>query len=426
MATKTYQTPFIATPAVKSSDLQIKHQCPQCGAPATLLESDRLFACAYCRVRSYLLPREYFQYHLPHKAPAGQEMIYFPYWRFKGMLFSCLPETTHAQFIDTSHQACFSPHFPVSLGLRSQALTLNVVTTDTPGYFVTPQTSISEIMTIFTRRFNRDLPDQHLHQAHIGESVSMIYAPYYLARNLMDAVLNQPVTTQSTLPFKIEKLPGASAATRFQFIPTLCPHCGWDLDGMRDATALTCGHCRSLWQPSVAGFTAIPCAHQSSQSADPVFLPFWRIRAQVNGIDLRTYADLAALANLPKAIRPEWGSTPFFFWSPGFKVRPRVFLRLMRVLSTAPWPTSLERSLPKHTCLPVNLPVEEAAETLTVNLAGLIKPVERKLDILPRIQIKPRKALLVYLPFENRTHEFVNTSLNLAVNKQQLSLAWNL
>ena len=223
--------PSIATRAVKNSDLQIQHQCPQCGAPASLLESDRLFSCTYCRVKSYLLAHGYFQYRLPHKAPADRELIYFPYWRFKGMLFSCLPGSTHDQFIDTSHQACFSPRFPASLGLRSQALTLSFVTADTPGHFIAPQTSLQDVMAIFNRRFNRELSQPLLHQAHIGETVSMIYAPYYLDRGLVDAVLNQPLREQDTTPFHREDFPGGVPTTHFHFIPTLCPHCGWDLDG---------------------------------------------------------------------------------------------------------------------------------------------------------------------------------------------------
>jgi DNA-directed RNA polymerase subunit RPC12/RpoP len=418
--------PSIATRAVKNSDLQIQHQCPQCGAPASLLESDRLFSCAYCRVKSYLLARRYFQYRLPHKAPSGRELIYFPYWRFKGMLFSCLPESTHNRFIDTSHQACFSPQFPVSLGLRSQALTLNFVTAETPGHFITPQTSLQDVMAIFNRRFTRELSQPLLHQAHIGETVSMIYAPYYLGRGLVDAVLDQPLRKQDTDPFHLEDFPGGAPSTHFQFLPTLCPHCGWDLDGTRDAQVLNCHHCHSVWQPGPKGFSSVPCAHSPTAVHAPTYLPFWRITADISGVDLDSYADLVRLANLPKAVQKAWETTPFRFWVPAFKVRPRVFLRLMQVLSTALPPEHLERNVPEHPCLTANLPVTEAMETLRVALAGFIKPLERIAELLPRTKIDPRKALLVYLPFEERTHELVHTPLNLAVNKNQISLSWNL
>jgi hypothetical protein len=170
----------------------------------------------------------------------------------------------------------------------------------------------------------------------------------------------------------------------------------------------------------------VPCAHSPTDRRDSVYLPFWRIKADVSGVDLNSYADLVRLANLPRAARKGWEDTPFCFWAPAFKVRPRVFLRLIRAVSTAPPPERLERRVPRHHCLTANLPVSEAAETLHVNLAGLIRPQERVGELLPRIGIKPRKALLVYLPFEERTHELVQAELNLAVNKNQLALAWNL
>lgn len=412
---------------MKNSDLKIEHQCPQCGAPATLLESDRLFACAYCRVKSYLRPRGTAQYRLPHKGAApSPELIYFPYWRFKGMLFSCLPEETRARFIDTSHQACASPLFPASLGLRTQALTLGPVTAETPGTFITPQATLKELMPLFNRRFNRDLVQPLLHQAHIGESVSLIYAPYYRKRGLVDAVLDQPLPPERAAAFRPEDFPGGRPRSRFDFLPALCPQCGWELEGASDATVIGCGRCRSLWQPASGGFRAVPCAHEPTQAPNTVYLPFWRLAVEVEGLALETYADVVRLANLPKAVRDVWEKTPFHFWSPAFKVRPRVFLRLLRVLSTALPPEGLERRPPEGSCLPANLPLGEAAETLKTTLAGLVKPRQRMAALLPGITATPRKALLVYRPFEDRTHELVSPSLNLAVNKNQLSLAWNL
>lgn len=413
--------------AVKSSDLRIQHQCPQCGAPATLLESDRLFSCAYCRVKSYLLPRGIARYRLPHKGkPDGRALVYFPYWRFKGMVFSCFARGTEARFVDTSHQAFLSPRFPLSLGLRSQALTLGVVTAGTPGHFIAPQVSLAEVTSHFNRRLHREQSQALLHQAHIGESVSLIYAPYYWGPKLIDAVLDRPVPGHQGPPLRLEDFPGCPHAARFDFVATLCPQCGWDLEGARNAQVLNCRHCYSLWQPGATGLTPVPCAHVPTMDREAVYLPFWRIQAGVAGIDLSSYADLARLANLPKAIPAAWEKIPYRFWAPAFKIRPRVFLRLARVLSTALPPEPIAASVPRQACLSATLPVGEAVETLKANLAGLIKPQERMSALLPQVDPKPRKALLVYLPFEDRPHELVSTALNVAVNKHQMSLAWNL
>ena len=99
-------------------------------------ETDRLFACKFCRVKSYLEASGVFRYMLPSTAPASKELLYFPYWRFKGMLFSCAGNGVGHKFVDVSHQAVSSPIFPVSLGLRSQALKLKFVTPETEGKFV--------------------------------------------------------------------------------------------------------------------------------------------------------------------------------------------------------------------------------------------------------------------------------------------------
>ena len=99
----------------------IEHQCPQCGAPAIMEETDRLFTCEFCRVKSYLVAEDVFRYLLPSQAPESKNLLYFPYWRFKGMLFSCAGSGIAHKFVDVSHQAVLSHLFPNSLGLRSQA-----------------------------------------------------------------------------------------------------------------------------------------------------------------------------------------------------------------------------------------------------------------------------------------------------------------
>ena len=111
----------------------IDHQCPQCGAPSVLEETDRLFSCQFCRVKSFLHVKDHFRYILPHKAPREQELFYFPYWRLKGMLFSCTGDGVREQFIDVSYQAIDNAHFPVSVGLRSQALKMRFATSETHG-----------------------------------------------------------------------------------------------------------------------------------------------------------------------------------------------------------------------------------------------------------------------------------------------------
>ena len=235
------------------TNLFIEHQCPQCGAPADLKETDRIVDCEYCRVKSYLFSKDVFRYLLPSRAPENAHLIYVPYWRFKGMLFSSLESGIVHRFVDMSHQAVRSRYFPVSVGLRSQALKLRFASPDTPGVFLTPALSFDSVMDIFVKRANRSLQGEIFHQAHIGEALSLIYSPFYAKDKLYDAVLNRPITSGLPKDFDIEAYPAGDLAWRIRFLPTLCPDCGWDLSGERDALGLVCRNCNSLWQPAKSG-----------------------------------------------------------------------------------------------------------------------------------------------------------------------------
>lgn len=407
-------------------DLLIEYQCPQCGAPAILKETDRLFTCEFCRVNSYLMQGNFFRYFLPNAAPKNKDLVFFPYWRFKGMLFSCGESGIQHRFIDVTHQAVESRYFPVSLGLRSQALKLNFVTPGISGYFLTPTFAFKDAMNHFTQRFNTSLTSPVFHQSHVGRTVSLIYAPFYKEEKIYDAVLNAPVTPMLSDDFEVTALPGGSPDWGTRFIPTLCPGCGWDLEGRRDALVLICKSCNSIWKPTKNGFKSLKFAFMPARDGNVLFLPFWRIKTEVSGITLNSYADLIRIANLPKAVQNSWNDEEFRFWSPAFKVRPRVFLRLGRNITLSQPRDELIGELPKAPIHPVTLRMDEAIEGLIINLASFFKPRGELLSILKEVKIKPKSCLLVYIPFVEQHHEFIQPSLYLSLNKTQLSLASNL
>ena len=382
-------------------------------------------------MKSYLTARGVFHYVLPSGAPPDQHLIYIPYWRFKGMLFSCLPSEIKNRFIDVSHQAIGSPHFPFSVGFRSQALKLRFAPGEVTGRFLTPVLGLDAVVDQFIERFSRDLPKPILHQAQIGEAVSMIYAPYYMKAGgrLYDAVLDQPATGTLAEALDLDAFAGGDSPFRIDFLATLCPHCGWDLEGSRDSLVLACRNCHRAWKARGKRLTELKLAHLPSSGKDKVlYLPFWRIAADVSGIPLATYADMVRAANLPRVPQPQWEKIGFRFWGPAFKVRPQFYLRLTTAVTLSQPVDKLAPQLPPPGYLthPVNLPLAEAVETLKLNIASFLTPRERVVDILPHIEIAARKFLLVYLPFEERHHEYVHTGMNLAIHKNQLQLAHNL
>ncbi len=406
--------------------LRIEYQCPQCGAPAVLEETDRLFACEYCRVRSYLLPKDVFRYMLPSSAPENKRLVFFPYWRFKGMLFSCVESGIKHRFIDVSHQAVESPYFPISVGLRSQALRLSFVTPETPGYFLKPTLPFKNMVENFSQRFSRSLPEPVFHQSHIGETISIIYSPFYANDKIYDAILNRPVGAMLPADFDTMLLPGERPDWRIQFAPALCPACGWDLHGQRNALVLTCKNCNSAWRPAGNRLKSLKFAFIPAKEEKVLYLPFWRMKADISGIELHTYADLVKIANLPKAVQKDWHHIEFHFWSLGFKVRPQVFLRLSRNLTLSQYHDKLVRKLPDGPLYPVTLPVEEAIQSLTISLANFAKPQKEVVHNLRDLAIRPKSYLLVYIPFMEKHHEYIQPELNLTLNKNQLALAANL
>ena len=62
-----------------SNEVIVEFDCPQCGAPAGLEETSRLFVGDYCSVKSYLVPQAGYHFVLPSRAPEDKTIIYFPY-----------------------------------------------------------------------------------------------------------------------------------------------------------------------------------------------------------------------------------------------------------------------------------------------------------------------------------------------------------
>ena len=404
----------------------IEHACPQCGAPIELEETDRLIRCEFCRVASYITTPQFFRYAMSNKAPEGKSLIYFPYWRFKGMLFTCLAGTIDTHFLDVSHQAFRSPHFPINIGFRGQTQKLRFLEPDSGAVFIKPDIPFRHVLSMWGDQYSANLPKPILHQDFIGETFSMIYAPFYVDSALHDAVLNQPVSQAP--PDKIEQSLVKETTPRWslQFMATLCPQCGWDLSGDRDSLALNCTNCHTVWWVKKGQLVQLKTAHVASKKDNAVYLPFWRIQADVDMLALKNYADLVRLANLPRVIQPEWKETPFYFWNPAFKVRPQSYLTIATQVTLNQPVHRLNTGQPPGQIQGVSLPLREAVESLTLNLANFLKPKERLVDWIPRIKIQPNRFLLIYLPFEENRHELIQPEINLAINKNLLLHAKNL
>lgn len=410
----------------RASRLLIEHRCPQCGAPVELEETDHLFSCPFCRVRSFLHTRDFFRFMLPHAAPRGESLVYVPYWRLKGILFSSLSERIDHRIVDLSHQALPCKHLPLSLGLRTQALRLRFVSPETEGYFLKPALPLKDMLQSVEKRFGSNLSQPVFCRSFIGETTSQIYSPFYGNGSILDAVLNRPVPSDFPPDFELKALPGGPPDWQIQFVPALCPSCGWDLEGERDAVALHCRNCTSLWIHQEKGFRKLPFGFMPSEAEPVLYLPFYRIRPEIKGLDLASYADLVRVANLPKVLQEGMDSKPFHFWSPAFKVRPRDFLQFSRVFTLSQPEQTWEPRIPKAETHPVTLPIAEALESLKINLAGFVKPPGLMLPALVDIRIAAKSVFLVYVPFQVRRDEILYPPFQLRTTKNMLHYARHL
>lgn len=170
-----------------NKEFTVEFECPQCGAPASLLESSRVFACRYCNVRSYLVHRHGFQYVLPNLASENREVIYFPYWRFRGVLFVCAYSVS-SYVIDETLQATPSYLFPSDLGSRIQLSTIRFTGPRTKGRIFTPTVPADEAVDHLRAQYPSG------YHAEFKGSMDIIYTSFdILDHTLYEATYNQRV-----------------------------------------------------------------------------------------------------------------------------------------------------------------------------------------------------------------------------------------
>jgi uncharacterized CHY-type Zn-finger protein len=406
---------------VNGSNWQIEQQCPQCGAPIILDETDRILSCKFCRTRVYLATKDHFRYYIPPPKDITGTIYFIPYWRLKGLSYTLEEMNISYCFFDANLLAFNSRLLPPSLGLRPQVLKLKFVGKDNAGEFIEPSQEARQALPD-SDKTSVSSPDRQ--KFFIGETISVIYAPVYSDNGcLYDAVLKKPFTPQVEEK-EIKQAFSSAPAEKWQvnFIPMLCPNCGADLPGEKDALIVFCPNCNSAWKSSNMNFTKVDFSIWSENREDIVYLPFWRMKAKIDGIQLETYADLIKVANLPKAPSEAWKHTPFYFWAPAFKINPAVFLRWCRQLTITPAETNLTtEDFPAKTIYPVTLPATEAAESFIITLASLVTDKRRLPDLLASLKYTVEEALLVLHPFAISPQELIHTKLGFSIDRTALN-----
>ncbi len=402
-------------------DLKFEHECPQCGAPVELKESERFLECPYCGVRNYLSSNKHFHFTLPHSAP-DKELIYSPFMRFKGNIFFCQGIKTEFRFVDVTQSAIPMSGVPRSLGFRPQAMTLKYLDPATQGTFLKLSLPETELLNKVSRLGQTSSMKQIHHRAYIGDATSLIYLPLYMHQNkLYDAVINEPLAPlqsgQELNPEIIEEKP----SWRLNVLATICPVCGWNLEGEKDSVVLICRQCGKTWEAGNGRLSLVDHVVIPDIGSNLTYLPFWKMTVSTSGLPLKTFADFLKIARQPRVIFDEWEDEPMSFWSPAFKIRPKLFLDLLRNTTIAQPSYSNSESIERKALFPVTLPSSEAAQTFKLTLAASSIKKNDIFPLLPRVRFKVEKLTLAYLAFMDNGHEMVQPCSQLTINKNALN-----
>jgi hypothetical protein len=414
----------------KRSGWKVDYACPQCGAPAVLEETDRLFQCPFCRVRLFLVAKDLFRYCLvPGEARSGN-LFYIPYWRLKGMTVSCRGVEILHRSVDTTLIALDGPGFPVSLGLRPRSIALRFASPDVAGSLLKRTRSIDDALRLMTETlqsvFGAETGENVYHETFLGETVSLLYNPFYVLRGVLyDAITDEALRAYG------DDLPGFGETEEagdwgLGFLPALCPHCGWNLSGERDSVVLLCNNCSRAWQASEKGFSEVEFLVEDNPEEDETMVPFWRISAHVEGITLKSFADLARFANLPRAVLKEWETMEIAFWFPAFKVRSELFLRIARLVTIAGGVPVVGTGQPDSRYYPPNLSLSEVSRSFKLLVATLGAAKKKLFPRLPGIVVKEIKPAVVFIPLRRQGTELVHRQGRFSLNSNALLYGRNL
>ena len=401
-------------------NLTIEQPCPQCGGPVELAEADHVLICPYCGTKNFLSTSMPALLLPPARDYA--EMIHVPYLRFRGSVFSCADHDIQHQVTDTSLLGVPLNILPPSLGIRPQAMKIRFATNKLRGTFLKCFHDAGAAVERAGSLQNITAGQTLYHRAYIGETLSLIYQPLYLENEkLGDAITGKPLARLKGGLAGLDKVMEPAPPLDLDFLATLCPQCGWDLDCAGDSVVLTCPNCQTAWQVNGKRFSQVKCVCMDCSDNKALYLPFWKMDVNCRGIRLESFADFAKLANLPRKNQSDWKERKPVLWSPAFKVRPRTFLRLTKQCFTLLEESPGEKKIPANAHA-VNLPQGEAAESLKIILANIAANRKKLLPMLPDIHISATSATLVYLPFDNTGYDLRQTESGISLNKQ--ILAW--
>ena len=409
-------------------DLTIEQTCPGCGAPISLHEDDRLIQCPFCDGHNYMVHHQLPRFTLPIRPDlrtAAADFVYLPYLRFKGCLYSCDHRIVRHSLIDTTRLGTPLDHMPVSLGLRPQAMQLLPVTGKLPGRFLRQGIKAASLLQQAMRLtdiFASERPATLGHRAFIGEKISKVYLPVRITGDkVYDGVTGEKMAEVEVEQIRQAETVVAEPAWEPQFLSTLCPDCGAGLLGFADSLVLACSNCQTCWGEEDARFRSVNWQRVAGVPGS-TYLPFWQIKVTAQQPALTSFADLLRWTNQPLVCQPDHDRQPLMIMVPAFKMNPALFLTAAKNLTLVQLrlPEGDSAGLGREKVYPVTLPLSEATQALPIICAAMAVSPAKVMPYLPALHFTVHHYQLVYLPFADSGHDFVQSQTGIAIQAAAL------
>lgn len=392
--------------------------CPQCGGPVELGEREQIIDCPYCRVRHILVFRDHPVCSLGASNENDSEdesTVLVPYWHFKGLAYALNGPAIKHRVLDLSSQAGSFPGLPPSLGLRPQTMPLQFIHPGNTAGFVPVGVSKQRLLQLVGSRLlglgpsRRNAPLQSF----VGDLVQLVYTPFQINNNrVFDGITGKEIRNVAAEDF-------FKGAARFKedspiFLPALCPHCGWDLEGDNQSLCQACTHCDRLWVSIRGGLHAMEYAYCGQADKDAVRLPFWQIQVDNPHEALKSRKDMIRLANLPRVATTEDATTPLTFTVPAFKLNPFLFLRLARQTTVYGFNGTKGRELTAD-FFPFTLPLTEAWQAISPLLFDLAHDKDEMRKILIRSGFRMTRCTILFIPFKRQGLELIQEDMGVSI-----------
>jgi len=405
-------------------EIQVEQGCPQCGASVEFIETDQVLHCGFCGGRNFLRSDSPFRFVLPmagNTSSAG--LLLAPYLRFKGTIYLVTNEGIEHRVIDTTQVANPAPGLPPSLGLRPQAMRLIRINPEAGNLYLPQTLKASTILekAASVGNLTAQVSENLCHRAYIGEHLSYIYLPLVVkSQGVYDGVTDARLLELDQLSGRSVQGKRYDDAWRVQFLATLCPQCGAGLEGAGDCQVMTCATCHTAWALGPEGLTGVDWQVLPGNGETALYLPFWKVSTHIPALNIYSFADFVERSNQPFLPKPQWHDRVLSLWIPAVKLRPKIFLQAGRQVTLGQWLIKPGEGRVRPNLFPVTLPSSEARQAVKLMLAAATASPRRIFPHLPQVRLTEVTLQLIYLPFVDRGHDWVQPETGVAIGKNIL------